>query len=505
MSAVTLQYEPRAAFIPFHQRKERFAAMVCHRRAGKTVAAIHDLVLRALYTQKKNARYAYLGPFRSQAKEIAWTYLKDATEGIRKGPPRESDLRVTLHNNATITLYGADNPDSLRGLYFDGIIIDEYGDCRPSLWGEIILPTLMDRQGWAVFIGTMKGKNHFYKTLERAKSDPGWHYMELKASQSGLLDEYGDCKPTLWGEIVLPTLLDRKGWAVFIGTMKGKNHFYKTLERAKTEPSWFHMELKASESGLLDADDLREARAEMTEAQYRQEMECDPNAAVMGTYYSEIIANMEDEGRVGDFPHNPNELVHVSADLGFSDSTAFWFWQLDSEGPIMIDYYEADGQKLQHYFDMLHGKEYEYADIWLPHDAKAKSFQTGRSTIEQFIQQGLPCKPVPKLAVQHGIDAARLILPTVRFDRERCHGGIEALRAYRRQWNEKTQQFSNAPLHDWASNGSDAFRYFALVTDETQAKAVAVQKAKVFEPEPFTLDDLWADREDNWRDGIIRI
>ena len=437
---IALKYEPREQFIPFHQRSSRFAALVCHRRAGKTVACVNELVTRGIFTKKPKSKYGYVGPFRQQAKEIAWEYLKDATEGIRKGPPRESDLRVTLFNGSTITIYGADNPDALRGLYFDGII----------------------------------------------------------------LDEYGDCKPTLWGEIVLPTLLDRKGWAVFIGTMKGKNHFYKTLERAKTEPSWFHMELKASESGLLDADDLREARAEMTEAQYRQEMECDPNAAVMGTYYSEIIANMERDERMGHFPHNPNELVHVSADLGFSDSTAFWFWQLDSEGPIMIDYYEADGQKLQHYFDMLHGKEYEYADIWLPHDAKAKSFQTGRSTIEQFIQQGLPCKPVPKLAVQHGIDAARLILPTVRFDKK-CANGIEALRAYRRQWNEKTQQFANAPLHDWASNGSDAFRYFALVTDETQAKKVAVQKAKVFEPEPFTLDDLWADREDNWRDGIIRI
>ena len=440
--AIKLEYEPREPFVPFHQRSSRFTAMVCHRRAGKTVACVHDLVLRAMYTQKKRPKYAYVGPFRQQAKEIAWQYLKDATENIRKGNPRESDLKVTLHNDATIQLYGADNPDSLRGLYFDGIVLDEYGDMRPSLWGEIILPTLMDRQGWAVFIGTMKGKNHFYKQLERAKTDPNWFYMQLKGSQSG----------------------------------------------------------------ILSTEDLAELRAQLTEAQYEQEIECNPNAAIMGTYYSDLISKMEGQERMGNYPYNPHEMVHVSADLGFTDSTAFWFWQLDAEGPVLIDYYEADSQPLEHYFTMLKDKGYEYADIWLPHDAKAKSFQTGRSTIEQFIQQGLPCRPVPKLAVQHGIDAARLILPSCRFDRERCATGIEALRAYRRQWNEKTQQFANAPLHDWSSNGADAFRYFSLVTDEEKAIKIRQEEARpLLETPEYTLNALFEERDNEWRSHIIRL
>lgn len=442
-NTLQLDYEPREAFVPFHQRSARFASMVCHRRAGKTVACIHDLVLRASYTTKRRAKYAYIGPFRKQTEEIAWVYLKDATDGIRKGDPRVSDLKVTLYNDATIQLYGADNPDSLRGLYFDGVILDEYGDMRPSLWGEIILPTLMDRQGWAVFIGTMKGKNHFYKTLERAK----------------------------------------------------------------TEPSWYHMELKGSESGILREEDLAELRAQLTEAQYQQEIECNPNAAVMGTYYSDLVSRLEGEEKMGHYPHNKDEMVHVSADLGFTDSTAFWFWQLDEDGPILIDYYEADSQPLNHYFDVLENKGYDYADIWLPHDAKARTLQTGRSTIEQFQDRGFPCKPVPKLAVQHGIDAARLILPTCRFDRERCSGGIEALRAYRRSWNEKTQQFSNAPLHDWASNGSDAFRYFSLVTDESKALELVQKKAEFILKAPeYTLNELFEQKEkDNWRSRIIRV
>jgi len=301
--------------------------------------------------------------------------------------------------------------------------------------------------------------------------------------------------------------MDRQGWAVFIGTMKGKNHFYKQLEKAKATPGWHYMELKGSESGILSDEDLTELRSQLTEAQYQQEIECNPEAAVMGSYYADLISVLERNERMGHFPHNPDEMVHVSADLGFTDSTAFWFWQVDEEGPILIDYYENDSQPLEHYFEMLNGKGYDYADIWLPHDAKAKTLQTGRSTIEQFRKQGLPCKPVPKLAIQHGIDAGRLILPTCRFDRERCSGGIEALRAYRRQFNEKTQQYANTPLHDWSSNGSDAFRYFALVTDDSKALAAVKDNAPpVLKAPEYTLDKLFADNErSNWRKKIIRI
>jgi hypothetical protein len=417
--------------------------MCCHRRAGKTVSCVADLVIRALYTKKKNAKYAYVGPFRQQAKEIAWSYLKDMTNELRKGHPRESDLRVTLVNGATITIYGADNPDSLRGLYFDGMVIDEYGDCRPSIWGDVLLPTLLDRRGWAVFIGTMRGKNHLFQTLERAKNDD----------------------------------------------------------------SWFHKILKASESGLIGEEDLLEARAQMTEAQYMQEMECDPNAAVQGTYYANIVSKMETDGNMGHFPYDPDEMVHVSADLGYSDSTAFWFWQMDRDGPKVIDYEEHDGEKLEFYFDLLREKGYEYADVWLPHDAKAKTLQTGRSTVEQFLDQGFPVKVVPKLAVQHGIDAARLILPQCRINKETCYAGIEALRAYRRQFNDKTQQYSNSPLHDWASNGSDAFRYLALVTEteKTMSDVVDVTPVDLIKPPEYKLEELYAEREDNWRGHIIRI
>jgi len=288
--------------------------------------------------------------------------------------------------------------------------------------------------------------------------------------------------------------------------MKGKNHFWKQLQRAKTETSWFYMMLKASESGILDADQLQIMKDESSEEQYQQEMECNPDAAVMGTYYSKIIANMEKQGSIGTHPYNPDELVHTSADLGFTDSTAFWFWQLDKDGPVLIDYEEADGKPLSYYIDMLNDKPYEYADKWLPHDAVAKTLQTGRSTAEQMIDAGFPCKVIPRLAVQHGIDAARMILPKVRIDANNCSGGIEALRAYSRQYNEKTQQFANTPLHDWASNGSDAFRGFALVTDtELTEKQIESEKEPLLIAPEYKLEELFSARESDWRGGIIRI
>ena len=442
MPVVKIDYEPREAFIPFHNRVNRFSSLVCHRRAGKTVACINDLVAKALHTKKKDARYAYVAPFYRQAKDVAWTYLKAATEGIST-KIREADLRIELPNGAWITLYGADNPDALRGLYFDGVILDEFGDCRPALWAEVILPCL----------------------------------------------------------------LDRKGWAVFIGTPKGKNHFYLMNKRAIQEDSWYQMTLKASESGLLDVDDLKEIRGQMTEDQYDQEMECSFDAAVQGTYYASLITKLESEGHMGAHRWDPTQPVYVATDLGFTDSTAMWFWQLAPDGIKVIDYEEHAGKSLPFYFDLLEEKGYEYEIVWLPHDAKAKSLQTGRSTIEQFLEAGFPCSITPKLAVQHGIDAARKVITGCYFDEVACYDGIEALRAYRRSFNEVTKQFGKSPVHDWASNGADAFRYLALVTQEhlqVAQKEVKVQEPLLKAPE-YTLDVLFNDNESRRHYGIIRI
>ena len=435
---LTFEYEPREQFAALHHRSQRWAALVVHRRGGKTVACINELLTRATYTQKKDARYAYIAPFYRQAKDVAWQYVKEFGKGVIV-KVRESELRVELFNGAWITLYGADNPDALRGLYLDGVVLDEYGDCRPSLWGTV----------------------------------------------------------------VLPCLADRKGWAIFIGTPKGKNHFYEIAKRSQEEDGWFSLVLKASESGIIDDEELSEMKAQMAPEEYQQEMECDFEAAVKGTYYADTIQKMESQGRIDAnlALHDPSKPVHVVSDLGYTDSSAYWFWQDGdvNEGPRITDYYENHSKPLSHYFAMLDGKRkefgYNYDQIWLPHDAKAKTLQTGRSTVEQFIAKDYPVMVVPKLSRQHGIDAVRRILPQCTINRERCYDGVESLRAYRRQFNELTQSYSDAPLHDWSSNGADGFRYLSLVCQERNTDYKFAPKPLPNAAPQFTLDDLFKDNE----------
>jgi phage terminase large subunit len=448
-----LAYTPRPPFVLMHQRSERFGSLVCHRRAGKSYSAIHECVIRALYTPKQDARYAYIAPFRQQSKEIGWIYLKHAARPFIKSEKdiRESELRVRLVNGSWVTLYGSDNPDALRGIYLDGAILDEFGDCRPNLWAEVILPTLSDRQGWAIIAGTPRGKNAFF-------------HLDQIAQQSD---------------------------------------------------DWFQMTLKASESGLLPQSELDMMKEIMSEDQYAQELECSFDAAVMGTYYASIISKMEDDGRMSKSDlWDREQPVNVALDLGFTDSTAVWFWQTRPDGVAMINYHEAHSQPLDYYFDLFDGLGYQYENIFLPHDAKAKTLQTGRSTVEQFIehfqtQEDVNIRITPNLKVQQGIDAARLVLPHVWFDRELCRDGWETLRAYRRKYNEITKSYSNAPLHDWASDGADAFRYFALVTRLSLNLAVdEPEEIAIFKPPSYTLDDLFKDNErskDKFNYQILRI
>lgn len=398
------------------------------------MACVHELLIRALYSKKHNAKYAYIAPFRSQAKQIAWKYLQEAVEGIAT-EVRESDLSVKLPNGAVIALYGSDNPNSLRGNFFDGVILDEFADCRPSLWAEVILPTLADRKGWGVVCGTPKGKG---------------------------------------------------------------NQFYVFAEAAKERDNWFHMELRASESGILDEEELEGMRLQMSEAQYNQELEVSFTAALLGTYYSKLINEVEKEGRINnDVNYDPNFQVSVSADIGYSDSTVLFFFQERPDGLAIIDCEEGHGQPLSYYFELLENKPYEYDNIWLPHDARAKTLQTGKSTVEQFLERKLPVHIVPQLSVQHGIDAVRMVLPYCWFNKDPTKMAIEALRTYRRKYDEMTKAFADKPHHDWCSDFADSFRYMALVANKKRLKPPepVTSKDRIMAFPTFTLDQLHADRQ----------
>jgi phage terminase large subunit len=393
-----VQYRPRPHFVAFHTRTQRWATLVCHRRAGKTVAAINEIIGRGLHSLKPNGQYAYIAPFREQAKRVAFDYLLRYTSGIRSHT-NIAELSVTLLNGTRVYLFGADNPDALRGIYLDGVVIDEPAQMRPRLFSEVIRPLLADRKGWAVFIGTPAGKNEFWRIVEQAKLDP---------------------------------------------------------------QNWYVLILKASESGILPQEELDDSAKIMSEDEYAQEYECSFDAAIKGSYYGKIVNQMG--SRLGEAPFDAALPVHVSMDLGFTDSTATWIWQTLGSETRYIEAYEHSGLEIADYVDILRSKPYVYGEIWLPHDARAKSLQTGRSTIEILsLQHGIRPKIVPMLSVQQGIQAARLMLSSCWIDAVRCADGVEALRQYQREWDDEISAFKQNPKHDASSHYADSFRYSALV------------------------------------------
>lgn len=404
---VVIDYEPREVFLPYHESGKRFALTVAHRRAGKTVARINRLIRAALECKKPSPRFAYLAPYYIQAKDIAWNYLKGyAAPALFGKAPNESELSVIFpHNGAQIRLYGADNAERLRGLYFDGLAADEAQDIRPSTLTQIILPALSDRQGWLDLSGTPKG----------------------------------------WGNLL-----------------------GETYKRAKEDPEWFVQIIRASQTGIIPPDELERLRRSMPANEYEQEFECSFDAAITGAYYAEVIRRLEAAGGVCAVPYDPMFRVHTAWDLGISDSMSIWFYQVAGREIRVIDYYEASGYGLEHYASVLTAKGYNYGQHFGPHDIEVREIGTGKSRREVAAGMGLRFDVLPNLPVKDGIDAARMTIPRCVFDVKHTAVGLDALRQYREKVDEK-RNISLGPLHDWSSHAADSFRYLAislgLVTD----------------------------------------
>lgn len=378
--------------------------MVAHRRAGKTVASVMDLVDAALRSTKPDPRFAYVAPTYTQAKDVAWEYLKRYTAPIPGVQANESELRVDLPNRARVRLYGADNYDRMRGVYFDGIVLDEYSDMDPRAWSEVIRPALSDRKGWAVFIATPKGHNDFYKIWdETSRDDP---------------------------------------------------------------ENWFRLILRSSETGLLEAEELADARKAMSAEQFAQEYECSFEAAIVGAYYGKLMAEADADKRITGVPYDPAVRVWTAWDLGIGDPTAIWFAQMVGREVHLIDYYEASGVDLGHYVKVLEQKPYIYAGHILPHDVQAKELGTGKTRKEVLEALQLEVTVAKPHTVDDGINAVRVLLPRCWFDLNKTKRGIEALRLYRAEFDEKMKTLRPRPLHDWTSHASDSFRYLAMAIDD---------------------------------------
>jgi len=422
---IILPYAPRKAFMPFHQRTERWSCLVAHRRAGKTVAAINDLIKRAITEGNRQAQYAYIAPFRSQAKRVAWDYIKYYAAPITKST-NESDLMVELVNGAKIMLFGGDNADAMRGMGFNGVYLDEYGDFRPSVWGNVIRPTLSSTMGWAVFGGTPKGKNQFH-------------------------DIYRVSQAT---------------------------------------PDWFLLRLPASASKLLPDTELRAAREQLSQDQYDQEYECSFDAAILGAFYGLEMRRVDEEGRIKELPFEPESPVYTAWDLGYRDDTAIWFYQVVRGEIRVMDYFAVSGASIEEICQAVIDKGYLYTRHWLPHDARAKTLASGgKSIIEQLAEHLGMSKLaiVPEIGVQDGIQAVRMVLPRCWFDPS-CDEGLEALRQYQREYDEDKKAFRQNPRHDWCSHPADAFRMLA-VAYKVEAKDEKPPKGKTLQT--ITLDELW--------------
>lgn len=404
---ISTGYTPRKFQSELHLALKRFNVLVCHRRFGKTVFSINHLIHKSLTNPLKNPQYAYIAPTYAQAKRIAWDMLKDYTKNLPVAEYNEADLRCEierphLKDKVKIILLSAEKPGSLKGIYLDGSIIDEFAECDPRVWGEVVRPALADRLGWNIFIGTPKGMNHFYQL----------HQTALKNAQY----------------------------------------------------DWFTATYRASETGIISPAELESARREMSEEEYNQEFECSWTAALTGSYYGSLIEQAEKEKRIANVPYDPAAQVDTFWDLGIGDTTAIWFLQQVGLEYHIIDMVETSGVGLDYYVREIQKRKYVYRDHVLPHDAAARELGTGKTRQETLRALGLKTTILPRHNIDDGINAVRLLLPKCYFDKVKCERGINALKNYQRKWDSKNRCWSEKPLHDWSSHAADAFRILAMGT-----------------------------------------
>ena len=411
---IKIPYTPRKhqAFLHNKISKNRWSVLVCHRRFGKTVCMINHLIRSALLSKQKNPRYAYISPTFKQSKSIAWDYMKQFTAKIPYTKFNETELRVDLPNGARITLLGAENSDGLRGIYLDGCVIDEYANVHSKLFPEIIRPALSDRKGYCVFIGTPQGMN---------------------------------------------------------------NNFYELYQHAQGADDWFNYIAKASDTKIVDPEELVKAKEVMGDKKYQQEFECDWIANIEGSIYNDVLVKMEDNKQITRVPYDPSLPVSTAWDLGVADHSSIIFYQQLGRAINIIDYHEERGQGLPHYIQMLKQKEYVYKEHFAPHDIEVTEFGNGKTRREVAYQLGIRFKVVPKLPLEDGIHATSMTLPKCWIDTDHCKKLIDALRHYHRKYIDKNRMFRSKPVHDWSSHACDAMRYLSVGLREIKTGQTAPQ------------------------------
>lgn len=394
-------------FMSYMDRGGTRAVCVWHRRAGKDLVGAHQIAKAAM---QRPGLYWHLLPTQRQGRKVIWDNITFKGERlidhvfppeIRAAEPNQTDMKIPLRGGSLYQVVGSDNYDSLVGSNPVGVLFSEWSLADPRAF-EFVRPILRENNGWAAFLYTPRGYNHSYDLYQIALRNPEW-FVSLKTIQ---------------------------------------------------------------DTGVVSAKDIEEERkAGMPEELLQQEYYCDFSSAAAGSVLGQQLALAEREGRVVDANlWDPDGgPVITSLDIGFRDSTAAWFWQLYPDKVALIDYEEESGLEAQDWIDKLRLKPYEYEMVYLPRDAKAKTFATRHSAQEQFTESGLPTTVLPAMRVADRINAARALFPRCVFHRDLCARGLAALRAWAYLWDPQTKIYSKEPFHDWASHGGDSFTYGASV------------------------------------------
>lgn len=411
---VDITIVPRPHFRAYLTRSERFSCIVAHRRAGKTYGCIQDLLARALTHKRQGPplRYGYIAPTRDQAKDITWGYLTAFTQDIPGVLLNKADLSLTLPNGAAIRLYSGDSYDRMRGLYFDGVVIDEPADIDPDAWPFVIRPCLSDYAGWATFIGTPKGQDAFYD---------------------------------IWKE-------------------------------SAGREDWYSLVLRASESGIIPAEELVSLRAGMPDYAFRQEYECDFTAPIPGAIYAAMLDAARETGRIGTMPVDPNHLVHTVWDLGAPQQTVCWYFQNLGRTIRFIDVDDGGEETIIQRVARMRGNGYLFGSHYFPHDA-LQTERTGRTLATEFAAAWLKqnvettvkedelranMKFIPRTHdIWVGINRAKQLFSSFEFREPNTAAALALLGRYRTKPDRDGQRSVGEPVHDRSSHVADPIRYLA--------------------------------------------
>lgn len=396
---VIIPYAPRRQFADFHARKQRWAIIVAHRRAGKTVACINDLVRAAVCCPRPEPRFAYIAPQFNQAKDIGWSYLHYYGGYVPGADFNESELRVDFPNGGRVRLYGADNPDRMRGIYLDGAVLDEPAQMKPRLFPEIIRPALSDRAGWATFIGTPKGKNDFFDIWQSA--DEEWYQLMLKASQTGIVPE---------SELASARKM-------------------MTADQYEQE---YECSFDAAIIGAIYGKEMKEAQA----AGRIKNVPYEPRL---------MVSTAWDLGK-------GNSTAIWFAQASGSEVRVIDYYEASGAG---LDHFvKVIKEKPYIYDEHILPHDIMVSDL---------SAGTGVTRLDILKGLGVSnTRVLERIGLEDGINAARMMLPRCYFDETKCARGLEALRQYQYEWVDDAKRFSKLPKHDWASDPADSFRYLAL-------------------------------------------